>query len=539
MDSADAAEERARDEREQRAGAVDIFTQRIEPRADGLARALVDRGKDKVLPRHPEEQDAGQQRAERADVDGHHVHPVGDDGLNAQRHRRADHGDDRDRRHALEAQLILQRLDRDLVEVHKRGEPREEHAEEEHQPDHAPAGHPVEHVHKENEHQSRAAVGKVRAARCHRGNDDERRQQRRQRIEQRHVARGGGDRLIVREVGAVDHRAVSGHGEREERLPEGVDPQLRVGKARGVEGKDVAVAVARAGQRCNVDAQSRKEEEQHGHHDLVRPLDAAAHAEGHDGEVDRQRDHQPEIIAPAAGRAVEAVDDDIHILSHGKESAVERQRKILEDPAHHAAVADGKRQRAEHRDIADRLARAASAAQGSRLSERADGAGAGGAAKRHLADDAGRADQKDKEEIRQQEGHAAPRGHEIGKAPDVAHAHRAADAGEDKAPAAAECVALRLLAHGVVLQITQKSLRRCTQRDSSVYPSRAVFVKAFPLHPDGNVGLDRNPKRKAPLCGAFLFVRWLHSGYFRFHIQIKTQRSGFGFGKSHSRMGAW
>ena len=363
-------------------------------------------------------------------------------------------------------QLILQCLDRDLVEVHKRGEAREEHAEEEHQSDHAPAGHPVEHVHKENEHQSRAAVGKVRAARRHRGNDDERRQQRRQRIEQRHIARGGGDRLVVREVGAVDHRAVSGHGEREERLTEGVDPQLRVGKARGVEGKDVAVAVARAGQRCNVDAQSRKEKEQHGHHDLVRPLDAAAHAEGHDGEVDRQRDHQPEIIAPAAGRAVEAVDDDVHILSHGKESAVERQRKILEDPAYHAAVADGERQRAEHRDIADRLARAASAAQGSRLSERADGAGAGGAAKRHLADDAGRADQKDKEEIRQQEGHAAPRGHEIGKAPDVAHAHCAADAGEDKAPAAAECVALRLLAHGVVLQITQLSLRRCTQRDS-------------------------------------------------------------------------
>lgn len=117
-----------------------------------------------------------------------------------------------------------------------------------------------------------------------------------------------------------------------------------------------------------------------------------------------RRGHQPEIIAPAAGRAVEAVDDDIHILSHGKESAVERQRKILEDPAHHAAVADGERQRAEHWDIADRLARAASAAQGSRLPERADGAGAGGAAKRHLADDAGRADQKNKEEIRQQEG---------------------------------------------------------------------------------------------------------------------------------------
>ena len=32
-----------------------------------------------------------------------------------------------------------------------------------------------------------------------------------------------------------------------------------------------------------------------------------------------------------------------------------------------------------------------------------------------------------------------------------------------------------------------------------------MFVKAFPLHPDGNVGLDRNPKRKAPQSGAFLF----------------------------------
>ena len=73
---------------------------------------------------------------------------------------------------------------------------------------------------------------------------------------------------------------------------------------------------------------------------------------------------------------------------------------------------------------------------------------------------------KHQDKIDDQEKSAAIFSTKIGKAPDIAHAHRASDAGEDKAPAAAECVALRLLAHGVVLQITQLSLRRCTQRDS-------------------------------------------------------------------------
>jgi len=44
-----------------------------------------------------------------------------------------------------------------------------------------------------------------------------------------------------------------------------------------------------------------------------------------------------------------------------------------------------------------------------------------------------------------------------------------------------------------------------------------VFVKAFPLHPDGNVGLDRNPKRKAPQSGAFLFVM---RDQFRYTLKI-------------------
>ena len=49
------------------------------------------------------------------------------------------------------------------------------------------------------------------------------------------------------------------------------------------------------------------------------------------------------------------------------------------------------------------------------------------------------------------------------------------------------------------------------------------------------------PLKKSPQAMRRLrrFVRRLQFGYFRFHIQIKTQRSGFGFGKSHSRMGAW
>ena len=45
-----------------------------------------------------------------------------------------------------------------------------------------------------------------------------------------------------------------------------------------------------------------------------------------------------------------------------------------------------------------------------------------------------------------------------------------------------------------------------TSIPSKIFQKMFDWVLTIFIHPDGNVGLDRNPKRKAPQSGAFLFV---------------------------------
>jgi len=117
-------------------------------------------------------------------------------------------------------------------------------------------------------------------------------------------------------------------------------------------------------------------------------------------------------------------------------------RGVLEDPAHDDGIADGQRHGAENRDEADGFADLAVAAQLGALTERADGACAGGTAECELADNAGGADEDNADEIRNQECHAAPKGDHDGEAPDVAHADGGTDAGQNKAPFGFKAVAL-------------------------------------------------------------------------------------------------
>ena len=452
--SADAAECRAGDERHKHARAVDILAQRIVPAADGLARAEVNALEHELLAADPEEHDRRKQCAQRADINGHDVHPLRHDGLNTQRDGKPDHMDHRRGRHALEAEPLLQGRDRSLIEVDDRRDAREGHADEKHHRHDAAARHAVHDMDEVDEHQAGAAGVELRAARRHGGNDDERRQQRCDRIKERHIARRARDALAPAEVRAVDDAAVARNGQREKRLTERIDPDVGIEQALGLDGEDVPIAVRRAGQRGHIDAQPHKQQKQNRHHDLIRLFNAAGDAERHDDKAHRDRDHDPDIRAPRAGGGVEAADDSVHVLPHGGQAAVKRQERILEDPAHDAGVADGQRQRAEHRDIADQFAGPALApARLGAHAESVDRPRAGCAAERELPDDAGGADENDKQKIRQQEGHAAPLGHQRRKAPDVAHADGRADAGDDEAAAAAKAVAFAdvgVVTHNVV-----------------------------------------------------------------------------------------
>ena len=119
------------------------------------ARAEVDALEHELLAADPEEHDRREQRAQRADVNGHDVHPLRHDGLNAQRDGEADHVDHRRGRHALEAEPLLQGRDRRLIEVDDRRDTRKGHADKKHHRHDAAARHAVHDMDKVDEHQAR------------------------------------------------------------------------------------------------------------------------------------------------------------------------------------------------------------------------------------------------------------------------------------------------------------------------------------------------------------------------------------------------
>ena len=234
---------------------------------------------------------------------------------------------------------------------------------------------------------------------------------------------------------------------------EGEDPDHGIGQTLGIELEDVLVAVACAGQEGDVDAKTHEQEEQDGHHDLVGLFNAAGDAHRHDGERSDDRDNDPRQVADR--NDVEMTADGRHILAHGMHVAGDGDRGVLEDPAHDDGIADGQRHGAEDRNEADGFADLFVAAQLGALTERADGACAGGTAERELADDAGGADENDADEIRDEERHAAPDGDHDGETPDVAHADGGTDAGQNKAPFGFKAVALcgcLLISHYFSLQ---------------------------------------------------------------------------------------
>ena len=467
MGLADAAIDGAQDQGRQRGCAIHPLAQRIEPAANVLlasGAALVDSRQSSVLLHDPEEHDTGQQSAQRADVNGDNVHPLRGPRLDAQGDHAAHRADDDHGQHTVGVELLLQEGHGSLIQVHDGADACEQHADvEDHTHDPA-AGHGVEHIDQIDEHQAGAALHSNDAVTqndCHGRDDDDGSQQSGDGVEQGHVAGRGRQVLILGQIGAVDHGAVARHRQGEECLTECEDPDLRIQQALGLEGEDVLVALAGAGQSADIDAQDHKQEEQSGHHDLIGLFNAVAHAECHDGQRGHQTHDQPYAVADAedtvaehhaqglaqslclGSGAAEGAADGRHIGAHSVQAAGNTHPAVLEDPAHDHGVADSQHHRADDGERADGLAQPliTGAFLGS-LAEGDHGAALRPTAQCEFLNDTGRTDQKYEQEVGDQERHAPELLHHDGEAPNITHTNGRANAGQNKAPFALKTVAI-------------------------------------------------------------------------------------------------
>ena len=170
---------------------------------------------------------------------------------------------------------------------------------------------------------------------------------------------GGGTNLQ-----ALLDGAGTGHGQGEEALTEGIDPDFGIQQALGVQGEDVAVAAAGTGDENHKDRQKDHQDVQRGDHDLAGTLNAAGNAEDHNGKGSRHGNDDPEIVSTAGGKGhfdgfaqrggfrryrAKGAADDVHILSHGDQLAGKRHFGVIRDPAHNDgvtnAVAPGRKDR--------------------------------------------------------------------------------------------------------------------------------------------------------------------------------------------------
>lgn len=75
-----------------------------------------------VLAAYPEEHDRGQQGADGADIDGAHVHPLGDDRGDEQAHSNADGPDDADGSGPWQVEQLLEGGGGGLKQIDQRGQ---------------------------------------------------------------------------------------------------------------------------------------------------------------------------------------------------------------------------------------------------------------------------------------------------------------------------------------------------------------------------------------------------------------------------------
>ena len=159
------------------------------------------------LAQYPEEHNAGQSSAERADVNGNNVHPLRGPRLDCDGNDQTDHTDGANGCCTLELELLLQEGNRCLVQVYDGGYACEQYADVEDRADDTAGRHCVEYVYEVNEHQAGAALYVVDAFaqnNCHCRNDNDCCQQSCDGIKYCNVACGGRDILALGQVGTVD-----------------------------------------------------------------------------------------------------------------------------------------------------------------------------------------------------------------------------------------------------------------------------------------------------------------------------------------------
>ena len=176
----------------------------------------------------------------------------------------------------------------------------------------------------------------------------------------------------------------------------------------------------------------------------IKKLNAAADAEHQDQDGQNQCAALPEVVAVGGSHAAECAGEAVN-GSGRQRGAGEGADHVLQDPAHDHGITNGQCQRTQHRNQTQ--CAAGSLLTQSALRSHTEGihrACAGCAAERHLTDDAGGADEQNKQQIRNQEGTAAVCCHTGREQPDIAHADGRADAGQNEAPPGGKAVSAGL-----------------------------------------------------------------------------------------------
>ena len=332
-----------------------------------------------------------------------------------------------------------------LKQVDEGGEGGKGDGHEEHDEDNAAAGDALEHVGKEDEHQARAALVQLLSGHRHGGDDDQSGQNGGAGVEQSYHLGVGRHVGIVAQIGAVDQGAVACNGKGEEGLAQGEDPHHGVQQTLGLQHEDVLISRRRAGEGDQIDSQSHEQKEEQGSHDLVGFFNAFAHAERHDNDGHSHAGHLPARVSGGSGAKLGA--EGVQTVQSGQRAG-DGSGGVLEDPPGHHGIADGQSQRTQYRDQTQQLARLFGAeAQLGGCAEGVDGAGAGSTAKGHLSNHAGRADDDHEDQIGDQEGGPAVLGDPGREQPDVAHAHRRTNAGQNEAPFGAPGISFGTVCH--------------------------------------------------------------------------------------------
>lgn len=95
---------------------------------------------------------AASRAADGADIDGAHVHPLGDDRGDEQAHSNADGPDDADGSGPWQVEQLLEGGGGGLKQIDQRGQSSENHRDKEYHQDDWPAGDSADHIGEVDEH---------------------------------------------------------------------------------------------------------------------------------------------------------------------------------------------------------------------------------------------------------------------------------------------------------------------------------------------------------------------------------------------------